>query len=230
MQVWLRPTFSSSPAITTTLHATLDLTGSTPSSIDLFDFYSCFPVVPKLACLHLGMNISEANRKAITVLGGLTSFGGAGNNYSMHAITEMTRQLRAGKGTNGLVMANGGFLTYQYVVCLSRNPRSTPYPEKNPLPDHLDTPAPEVVEEANGEAVVETYTVDWGRKGEPTKAHIVGRLKGSGERFLANEADERTLRVLAEGGREPIGMVGVVRGDPEEEGRNLFEVGEAARL
>jgi hypothetical protein len=39
--------------------------------------------MPKLACHHLGISITQPN-KPITLLGGLTSFGGAGNNYSMH--------------------------------------------------------------------------------------------------------------------------------------------------
>ncbi len=46
--------------------------------------YSCFPIVPKLACQHLGLPILDSP-KPITLLGGLTSFGGAGNNYSLHA-------------------------------------------------------------------------------------------------------------------------------------------------
>jgi hypothetical protein len=45
--------------------------------------YSCFPIIPKLACHHLGLSITNPP-KPITLLGGLTSFGGAGNNYSMH--------------------------------------------------------------------------------------------------------------------------------------------------
>lgn len=46
-------------------------------------FTRCFPVVPKLACHHLGLPIIDSP-KPLTLLGGLTSFGGAGNNYSMH--------------------------------------------------------------------------------------------------------------------------------------------------
>lgn len=44
---------------------------------------SCFPIVPKFACEHLRIP-SAGGSKPITLLGGLTSFGGAGNNYSMH--------------------------------------------------------------------------------------------------------------------------------------------------
>lgn len=77
----------------------------------------------------------------------------------MHAITEMVRQLRSGeKGKTGLVLANGGVVTYQAVVCLSRSPRrdGLPYPTANPLPEVVaDVQVPEVEEFAEGDAVVE---------------------------------------------------------------------------
>lgn len=117
----------------------------------------CFPVVPKLACDHLGLPTTKYE-KPITLLGGLTSFGGAGNNYSLHAITEMTRQLRQGKGKTGLILANGGWVTYQHVVCLSSSPRSDglPYPDTPPLPKYVtDVQIPKVVEEAEGDAAIE---------------------------------------------------------------------------
>jgi len=74
----------------------------------------------------------------------------------MQAITEMVRELRKGKARNGLVLANGGMVTYQYVVCLSNRPRDFPYPENNPLPDLLeDEEVPKVDEKAEGEVVIE---------------------------------------------------------------------------
>jgi len=74
----------------------------------------------------------------------------------MHALTEMTRQIRAGKGRNGLVLCNGGWLSYQYVVILSKEPRREGvYPEKNPLSEHTDVAAPEIETAPQGEAIVE---------------------------------------------------------------------------
>lgn len=71
--------------------------------------------------------------------------------YIPQAVSEMVRQLRAkrspaGQGEddkrdggvfNGLVLANGGVLTYQHVVCLSTQPRrdGKQYQEGNPCPD-----------------------------------------------------------------------------------------------
>ena len=68
----------------------------------------------------------------------------------------MVRQLRKGNGQRGLVLANGGTLTYQYVVCLSSQPRGSPYPDRNPLPEILhDEPVTPVDERAGGEAMIE---------------------------------------------------------------------------
>lgn len=121
------------------------------------DSASCFPIVPKLACSHLDFSTASPP-KPITLLGGLTSFGGAGNNYSMHAITEMMRHLRSGKARNGLVLANGGWVTYQHVVILSSNARKdgSPYPAQAPLPEIVtDVQVPTVDEVAEGVATVE---------------------------------------------------------------------------
>lgn len=81
------------------------------------------------------------------------------------ALTNMVRKLRTGKGKNGLVLANGGVITYQYVVCLSSTPRndSSPYPEENPLPDTItDWYVPPIDEAAEGEATIEVSTVSNG--------------------------------------------------------------------
>ena len=74
------------------------------------------------------------------------------------AITEMVRQLRKGNGKTGLVLANGGVVTYQHVVCLSSSPRrdGTPYPTSAPLPEMItDVQSPDVDEYADGDATVE---------------------------------------------------------------------------
>lgn len=101
---WERANFYSSPAISRSLDVCLEISDLAKEEIDLFDFYSyvkpvpalvdnsltdtqnrCFPVVPKLACQHIGLPLT----KPITLLGGLTSFGGAGNNYSMHVSSSL---------------------------------------------------------------------------------------------------------------------------------------------
>lgn len=135
----------------------------------------------------------------------------------------MVRQLRQGKGKTGLVLANGGVATYEHVVCLSRSPRKDglPYPSESPLPPLItDIQIPKVDETAEGDASVETYTVEYARDGTPARGFIVGRLSSNGHRFVANHADERTLKELCSQTVEPIGRRGKV--SVNKDGRNLF--------
>jgi len=73
----------------------------------------------------------------------------------------MVRKLRDREGKNGLVLANGGCLTYQHVMCLSsQSPtRDRPYPEKNLLPDSLKSVMPHVDVVAEGEAIIEVCMI-----------------------------------------------------------------------
>ncbi|KAL2872288.1 uncharacterized protein BJX67DRAFT_2031 [Aspergillus lucknowensis] len=219
---WERPNFHHSRSLSQSLDAALKASNVCTEDIDLFDFYSCFPIVPKLAAHHL--NLPLHGPRPITVLGGLTSFGGAGNNYSMHAITEIARQLRAkkqsssSKPANGLVLANGGVLSYHHTVILSTQPQpDSPYPAWNPLPSNLDEDHPVIEENAEGSGIIETYTLQFGRDGSPVLGFVVGRLQ-SGNRFVANVEDGYTLQKLG-GSTEQVGKQGFV---VSEGGRNLF--------
>ncbi|KAJ5554713.1 hypothetical protein N7461_003183 [Penicillium sp. DV-2018c] len=219
---WERPNFFQSMAISKALDTSLSASQLTSKEIDLYDFYSCFPIVPKLACHHLGISITEP-QKPITLLGGLTSFGGAGNNYSMHAITEMTRRLRQGSGRNGLILANGGVLSYQHAICISSSPpkEGTPYPDSEVLGRGEYDPIPPVDFEAEGPAKIETYTVEFKRDGTPLRAYIVGKLTETNHRFLANEGDQSTLLRLASSREEPIGQLGTSVRSPQRLLRSL---------
>ncbi|QSZ29960.1 hypothetical protein DSL72_004478 [Monilinia vaccinii-corymbosi] len=265
---WERPNFYSSEALETSLDSAMSVSGLKTEDIDLFDLYSCFPIVPKLAAHHLKIPFLDPP-KPITLLGGLTYFGGAGNNYSLHAVTEMVRQLRKKrtqtqtsrkeneKASHGLILANGGVLTYQHVICLSTQPRSDgkQYQDGNPCPDvvqsspvlrsmeppqsqhgrgssdGLNIVGAEGVGSGVWEAFVETYTVQFSRTNEPEIGYVVGRLKKDGRRFVANVEDEKTLGNLVKdaAGEEVIGKNGWVW--MEEGGkRNLFGFEMGARL
>ncbi|CAN8101995.1 unnamed protein product [Discula destructiva] len=227
---WERPNFYHSEAIAAALDGCLEASGLSIDSVDALDLYSCFPIVPKLACHHLGLSITDPG-KPLTLLGGLTSFGGAGNNYSTHAITAMTRQIRSGKIRNGLVLANGGVLSYQHAIILSSSRRKDdlPYPDSRIDSDSVvQSPAPTVAAFAEGEAIIETYTVEFSRDGKPELAFIVGRLTANGQRFVANNGDMRTLQKLSSAQEEQIrkeGYVSIKRtasGEPES---NAFFLG-----
>jgi hypothetical protein len=76
----------------------------------------------------------------------------------------------------------------------------------------------------------QTYTVAYARDGSPERGHIVGRLKKTGKRFLANHGDEDTLRQMANGSAEIVGRTGWVWLDGEKEGRGLFSFGKGAKI
>ncbi|KAL6714207.1 hypothetical protein ACLMJK_008702 [Lecanora helva] len=134
----------------------------------------------------------------------------------------MTRELRRGKRQYGLVLANGGVLTYQHAICISSTPRQagSVYPAKAPLPPYVThVPAPIVDVHAEGEAIVETYTVEYNRDGTPSIGFVIGRLSSNSHRFVANTGDLRTLKELTSRTKEPIGREGWVKNN---DGKNSF--------
>lgn len=74
------------------------------------------------------------------------------------AITEMSRQIRSGNIHNGLVLANGGVLSYQHAICLSskRGTSRAEYPDSRVESDAVvGGLSPSVETFAEGEAMVE---------------------------------------------------------------------------
>lgn len=78
-------------------------------------------------------------------------------------------------------------------------------------------PKAPLINNPSGSGTIETYTIMHGKTG-PEFGVLLGRLKETGERFIANTpSDRRTLDDLQE--RESLGREGVVR---TRDGRNLF--------
>ncbi|HEV7579903.1 MAG TPA: acetyl-CoA acetyltransferase, partial [Mycobacterium sp.] len=145
--------------------------------------------------------------RGLTLTGGLPFFGGAGNNYSMHAVAETVARMRSTPGQFGLVGANGGILSKYSVGVYS----TTPTPWKPDSSAQLqaqvaDWPTESVTEHADGPATVETYTVrrDSGR----LTGIIIGRLADN-SRFLSTTEDEELIALLTDG--DPIGGTVAVR-------------------
>jgi acetyl-CoA C-acetyltransferase len=141
--------------------------------------------------------------------GGLPFFGGPGNNYSMHALCAMTRALRSDREAFGVVGANGGFLSKHSVGVYSAcRPKAPWTPQSDAEAQALldATPSAPWEARAEGEGVIETYTVTW-RSGAPSRVNIVGRLKANGRRFLAvsDRDDAETPRKMTI--EDPLGAV-----------------------
>jgi acetyl-CoA C-acetyltransferase len=213
-----RVNLHSSPAIRMGARKALDMAGRTFTDMRFFDLYSCFPAAVEIACQEIGL--VEDDPRGLTVTGGLPYFGGPGNNYVTHSISEMIRQLRAHSGTFGMVTANGNYVTKHSFGIYSTAPFRGKWRREDPgrLQAELDAlPKAPLIKDPSGPATIETYTIMHGKTG-PEFGVLFGRLTATGERFIANTpSDRHTLADLQE--REGLGRQGIVG---SQDGRNTF--------
>jgi acetyl-CoA C-acetyltransferase len=200
--IFERPGYDHSPAIQEAFDEALKRTGLSPTDLDVLDLYSCFPVVPKLALLALGLPPETPT----SVTGGLTAFGGPANNYCGHAVVAAVRRLRDG-GRNAFVYGNGELVTKHSAIVLSRSAHPDGYVGE-PEVLAVDAPHPPVRDDIRGAASVETYTVEYDRAGTPVKGFVIGRA-ADGVRFPALSFDPPTLRRLVDPTVQCVGRLGV---------------------
>jgi acetyl-CoA C-acetyltransferase len=214
-----RDDFHSSPAIRAAARQALAMAGRSLAQIDAFDVYSCFASAVEVACAEIGL--AEDDPRGLTLTGGLPFFGGPGNNYVTHAIAHMMRRLRARPGTFGLVTANGNYLTKHSFGVYSTEAPAGPWRREDPavLQAPLDArPKPSFTDAPQGDATIETYTVLHGRDG-PDTGIVFGRLRATGERFLANAPDDPAALWDLQN-RDSLGRPGTV--GRAADGRNRF--------
>lgn len=212
----------SSPAIREASRRALAMAGRGIADFRFIDLYSCFASAVEIGCQELGL--AEDDPRGLTVTGGLPFFGGPGNNYVTHSISEMMRRVRSVPGGYGLVTANGNYVTKHSFGVYSTEPVKGTWMRERPsvLQSRLDAlPKAPFTETPSGAATVETYTVMHGRKG-PEYGLVFGRLNATGERFLANlDPDPAKLQAFQD--RDNLGRPGsVARG---ADGRNVFTPG-----
>lgn len=210
-----RGDLSAYPAAALASRRALDVAGVGVADLAVFDLYSCFPIA--VTDVRDALGIRADDPRPLTVTGGLPFFGGAGNNYSMHAIASMARRLRAEPGTFGFVGANGGFLSKYSVGVYSTAPAAWTGFDSTGLQAEIDAwPAPAAAPDDAEAGVVETYTVDYGRE---APAGILVCRTPAGERFVAAvEADDAELMETMVR-REPLGAQVVTRRD--DKGRRV---------
>jgi len=200
-----RPDLGHAPSAVMAVREALGMAGIGVDDVATFDLYSCFPVPVFNICD--GMGIAPDDPRGLTLTGGLPFFGGAGNNYSMHAVAETITQMRNLPGQFGLVGANGGILSKYSVGVYSTAPVEwTPDRSAQLQAQVAGWPTQAVTETADGAGTVETYTVrrDDGR---PTGI-VIGRLD-DGSRFLSTTEDEELIALLIDG--DPLGQAVRVR-------------------
>lgn len=216
-----RPDLSRSPAAVRAVAHALDVAGIGLDEVATIDLYSCFPVA--VAAVTDAFGLAADDPRGLTVTGGLPFFGGPGNDYSLHAIADTVTALRARPGTFGLVGANGGALHKYSAGVYSTRPAAWAAGDDAAAQAEVDAVharhAPETVGRADGDATVETYTVEYERDGRPRGGVVVGRLRDGGRRFLSRVApdDTATLAMLTDD--DPLGRA--VRVTSDENGNRV---------
>jgi len=211
-----RQDLSRGPASVLAIRHALGAAGRAIDDIALFDFYSCFPIA--VFNVRDGLGISAADPRPLTVTGGLPYFGGAGNNYSMHAIASMTRLLRGRPNDFGLVAANGGFLSKYSVGIYSARRADWKGFDSLSLQAEVDLWPEPRVEPGQGAGGIVTYTIDY--SGAKPRAVVVGVLEASGARFVAmTDPDDATIAQMMIAA-EPLGAK--VEAELNEQGRAII--------
>jgi acetyl-CoA C-acetyltransferase len=196
-----RADLSSSPASVMAARHALEVAHIKADDLAWIDLYSCFPAPVFNICDGLG--IAPDDPRGLTLTGGLPFFGGAGNNYSMHAIAETVQRARAVPGSFGLVGANGGAMSKYSAGVYSTTPAPWTPDNSHDLQDEIDNwPAPQEAVQADGWGAIETYTLRHNRDDSRTGI-VIGRLEADDRRFIAKGEDDALLGLLTSG--EPIG-------------------------
>ena len=212
-----RGDLSASPAAILAAQLALRQAGVAAEAVTVFDLYSCFPIA--VFNLRDGLGIPPDDPRPLTVTGGLPYFGGAGNNYSMHAIASMVRALRGQAQAFGLVSANGGFLSKTSVGVYSARRATGPVAADRALQAQVDGWAAPSVRQGVGKGRVDTYGIDY--SGPVPVGIVIGRWAGDGARFVAMTDPENPSIVEAMIAADPLG--GQVTVTQSDQGRSIIE-------
>lgn len=126
----------------------------------------------------------------------------------------MVEALRA-EGRFGLLFANGGFATHNHSIVLGREPiPGGSHPRGFDFQDEANRmrgAVPATIENYEGPATIETYTVLYERNGMPKQGVIVARTPND-DRTLAIVAGDNlaAIEFLTDGKVEPVGSTGEI--------------------
>ena len=186
-----RADMEKSPAAVAAISSALELAGIDWENLNAVDLYSCF-AIPVFNLID-AFGLDRDDPRGWTLTGGLPFFGGAGNNYSSHAIAEAVTRCRAAPGSFALVGANGGTMSKYAAGVYSTAPADWSQSRWQSL--GKIKPAFEVLDSYDGEAAAETFTVIPGKAGET--ATVVARAGAA--RVCANTSDPSVIAALRSG-------------------------------
>ena len=154
-----------------------------PNGFDRVELYSCFPTVPKMARRTLGLGADVP----LSVMGGL-SFAGAGLNcYMLHSTCAMVHSLRARPADQALLYGQGGYVTKHHALVIGCRPAEPAWLMLNrdvqDAAEEMRGDVPRYDGAFEGPAVVESYSIVFGREGQPSHGSVVGRTAGGARVF-----------------------------------------------
>lgn len=214
-----RVNYYSSPMIRFTAETALEDAGLNLADIDFFDLYSCFPCATLISAREIGLPLN--NLPPLSITGGLSFFGGPGNNYVMHSIAHAVERLRQHREEYGFITGVGHCLTKHSVGIYSGIEPEKPWqhrPQAEIQKRIDDLASPVFCEDPHGPATIETYTVLRNSPDGNPWTIIIARLD-SGERCLATTQKGTSLAERMEQ-EEFIGYKGFV--SSSENGPNIF--------
>lgn len=202
-----RPHLARSEGLRTAARAIFSATGLGVDEMDWIDIYSCFPIAVQVGAAEIGLSLDDP--RGLTLTGGMSFFGGPGNNYTSHGIASAASKLRE-QGRFAYVSGNGGILSKHSLGIYSTEPPSIGFqhPDTTTEQKAIDDAAVTATSEADGKAQVVGGTVVYDRSGKVTSAPVIAQLE-DGRRLVAS-AKEALLPDLA--GRSLVGETIVVRG------------------
>jgi acetyl-CoA C-acetyltransferase len=162
----------------------LERSGRAMADVVHRELYSCFPVAVRMQQRELAI----ADDRPPTVTGGMAFAGGPLNHFTFHALVRLAQILRADRGSAGYLSAVSGILTKQGASVWSSEPGDRPFAFDDVTEATArDTESITLVEGAEGDAVVASYTVLY-EKGEPARSVLLCDLE-DGRRTIAQTAD-----------------------------------------
>ena len=187
--------FDRTPAVEMGGRDVLRLANLGIDDVEIIDLYSCFPSAVHLGAQSLGLSLD----RQLTRTGGLSFAGGPWNNYSMHAIATVMRELRDRPGAHALVWANGGHATKHSFGVYGTNPPAS-FRHSSPQTEIDNLPRRELADasDAAGPATIEAYTVMHDRNAEPETA-LAACLLADGRRAWGTTTNSALATAMCDG-------------------------------
>jgi acetyl-CoA C-acetyltransferase len=148
-----------------------------------------------MAMKELGLKGAPGDDRPLTLTGGLSFFGGPGNNYVTHSVAAVVDACRADPDSLGMVTGVGYYLTKHSAGVYSTSPPGGGFVRVDPADTSAKvaaTPARVPAGAYAGPATVEATAVQYGREGDPALA-VLATLTPDGRRALATSTDPSAM-------------------------------------